>query len=78
MQRKHDTCTVKGCGKASNGKQYCEKHGTAGQRRTLTRELSALIRSDCCTARCVIGAAHDNGEQYCSACKEACCWKTAC
>ena len=77
MQKHHDTCLVSGCGKPSQGKQYCAKHATAAQRRKLTNELSVLIRSDCHGAKCVTGDVHDNGEQYCSQCKQPCCWKAA-
>lgn len=75
MHKKNEYCRVKGCGKASHGKQYCVQHMTAGQRRSLPRELTALIRSDCCSATCVAGKTHDNGEQYCTKCHQACCWK---
>ena len=76
MQKRHDVCLVGGCGKASHGKQYCVRHMNVGQRRTLTTELSAVIRSDCCSAKCVRGKPHENGEQYCTKCEEPCCWKT--
>jgi hypothetical protein len=48
---------------------------TPGQRRKLTPELSALIRSDCCKATCVVGEVHGNGEQYCTKCKQPCIWR---
>lgn len=77
MQKRRETCLVGGCGKASHGKQYCEKHLNVAQRRKLTTERSALIRSDCHNVKCVAGVAHEYGEQYCSQCKEPCRWKAA-
>src|SRR3990167_6709986 len=68
MQKHREICAIGACGQPSRGKQYCAKHMTAAQRRTLTSELSGLIRSDCCSAKCVIGKVHDNGEQYCEKC----------
>lgn len=76
IQKHREICLVAGCGKPTKGRQYCEKHASPAQRRTLTAALSALIRSECCDAKCVKGEAHDNGEQYCAKCKHACCWKT--
>lgn len=75
IQKKYDICLVKGCGTDSQGKQYCEKHMSVVQRRKLTHEMSSLIRSSCCDAKCMIGKVHDNGEQYCKKCKQPCCWK---
>ncbi|PIR53545.1 hypothetical protein COU76_00685 [Candidatus Peregrinibacteria bacterium CG10_big_fil_rev_8_21_14_0_10_49_10] len=77
IQKKHEFCTVKGCGKATKGKQYCDKHLSLDERRKLSNQLQSHIRSDCCSAQCVSGKAHENGEQYCKSCKEACCWKKA-
>jgi len=78
MQKKHDTCTMKNCGQASDGKQYCPQHASLGSRRKLSGDMMAHIRSACCTVKCVSGKAHENGEQYCTKCKEPCCWKTVC
>jgi len=66
---------MKGCGKASHGKQYCAHHMNIAVRRQLPGELRAAIRSDCCNAKCVSGKPHENGEQYCTKCKQPCCWK---
>ncbi len=74
--KKHELCPVKGCGKITNGKPYCPKHVTLGQRRKLSSDLALLIRSHCCNARCVSGEEHDIGEQYCTKCKQPCVWKT--
>lgn len=74
MYKHQANCLVKGCGKASHGKPYCSNHFTVSQRRKLNSELSALIRSSCCRAACKTGAPHENGEQYCTKCDEACCW----
>ena len=77
MQKQHEFCLVNGCGKVSQGKQYCAKHMNVGERRKLTTSKSAQIRSDCCSAKCEAGVVHDNGEQYCTKCKHPCCWKAA-
>ena len=75
IQKKYGVCLMKGCGKDSNKKQYCEKHLSVDLRRKLPKELHARIRSHCCSAKCISGEAHENGEQYCAKCKEPCCWK---
>ena len=75
IPKKHEFCTVKGCGKETHGKQYCVAHMNVAVRRQLPQELRAIIRSACCSAKCVSGKAHDNGEQYCVGCKEPCCWR---
>ena len=75
IQKKHESCPVKGCGKPSKGKPYCPEHMTVEKRRKLNSDLSAIIRSHCHDAKCFSGAPHDTGEQYCSKCKEPCCWK---
>jgi hypothetical protein len=75
IYKRRDICLVKGCGKSSNGRSYCNAHMDVSARRALTKDLSALIRSDCCDAACFKGEVHDNGEQYCSKCKQPCCWK---
>jgi len=76
IQKKYAVCLVKECGKDSYGRQYCEKHTSVDLRRRLPNTLRAHIRSHCCSAKCVSGKAHENGEQYCAKCKEPCCWKT--
>ncbi len=76
IQKKYAVCLVKECGKDSYGRQYCEKHTSVDLRRKLPNTLRAHIRSHCCSAKCVSGKAHENGEQYCAKCKEPCCWKT--
>ncbi len=76
MQKHYETCLVAGCGKATQGKQYCSKHASPNQRRSLSTDLRALIRSECCDAKCTIGEVHEYGEQYCTKCKQPCCWKT--
>lgn len=76
--RPHTTeCPIGQCGKATGGKPYCPKHMDVKERRSLSASLRGLIRSDCCEAPCLAGKVHDNGEQYCTKCKEPCCWKTA-
>lgn len=77
MQKRHEICVVGECGKASHGKQYCDKHANVAQRRKLTSTQSAVIRSDCHRAACMPGKAHEYGEQYCTRCLEPCCWKAA-
>jgi hypothetical protein len=76
MQKHRVVCLVKDCGKPSMGKQYCSKHLAVSERRKLPTEMRALIRSACCEAKCISGAGHDNGEQYCAQCKLPCLWKT--
>ncbi|MDD3896554.1 MAG: hypothetical protein PHU04_01755 [Candidatus Peribacteraceae bacterium] len=77
IPKKHEFCTVKGCGKATNGRQYCEKHLSVESRRKLSQAQQTSIRSACCNARCTSGKAHESGEQYCSKCKQPCYWKPA-
>ncbi|MEK7591038.1 MAG: hypothetical protein AAB489_02415 [Patescibacteria group bacterium] len=48
---------------------------TLAGRRKLSETLSILIRSHCHNAKCVSGEAHESGEQYCTECREPCCWK---
>lgn len=74
IQKTYDMCLVKGCGKATDGKPYCSAHFTPTQRRKLTQEVTATIRSSCCNAKCVSGEPHEHGEQYCTKCKEPCIW----
>lgn len=74
MHQKSLICHIKGCGKATKGRSYCEEHGTPDKRRTLSGDLSKLIRSACCKAECKVGDAHEYGEQYCKECGVACCW----
>jgi len=77
IPKKREFCAVKGCIKATNGRQYCEKHLSVDERRKLSQEQQTCIRSDCCSALCITGEVHENGEQYCTKCKQACCWKPA-
>lgn len=66
---------MKGCGKATHGKPYCLKHATIALRRVVPDAARANMRSGCCDAKCVSGVAHDDGEQYCTKCKQPCHWK---
>ena len=75
IPKKYEFCTMKGCKKATNGRQYCETHLSVEARRKLSQKQQTCIRSACHNAKCFNGAAHENGEQYCSKCKKACCWK---
>ena len=70
-------CTVDGCGRQTHGKAYCSTHLKAGKRPlvVLSKEVRAFMRSDCCGVVCIMGKRHDYGEQYCSECEAACCWK---
>ncbi|MBU0458642.1 hypothetical protein KJ652_04170 [Patescibacteria group bacterium] len=67
---------MKGCEKATNGRQYCEKHLSLDERRKISKKQQTNIRSGCCGAKCMTGEVHENGEQYCTKCNKACCWKT--
>lgn len=49
-------------------------HTTLAERRKLPDALRATIRSICCGAKCVSGLPHESGEQYCTKCKQPCCW----
>lgn len=77
MHKNHENCPIKGCGKKTNGKPYCPQHATVTQRRVMPGNMQLQIRSSCCDAKCIKGAAHDSGEQYCTKCKEPCHWKAA-
>jgi hypothetical protein len=77
MPRNHINCPVDGCGKATHGRPYCDKHIDVSQRRALSAARGARIRSACCAAACKPGKAHDNGEQYCTKCGEACTWRSS-
>jgi len=68
---------MKGCNKATKGKEYCEKHLSIDERRKMTDKQQAGIQSGCCKAKCTIGEVHENGEQYCTKCKKPCCWLKA-
>ncbi len=74
-QKNHEYCPASGCGKPTKGKPYCPQHMSLSARRKLPEGLHANIRSGCCDAKCVIGEAHDSGEQYCTECKQPCNWK---
>jgi len=76
IPKKYEFCTVKDCGKETNGRQYCEKHQSVDARRKVSQKQRAFIRSDCCDAKCISGKVHENGEQYCTKCKLPCCWRT--
>ena len=73
--KQREVCHYAGCDKPSNGKSYCAKHMNLSQRRKLPAEVTAIIRSGCCDAKCVAGEQHDMGEQYCTKCKQPCAWK---
>lgn len=76
-QKNRTHCPIKECGKPTKGKPYCPQHMAIGERRKLPGQMRANIRSGCCEAKCISGAAHDSGEQYCTKCKEPCNWKAA-
>ncbi|MEK7563874.1 MAG: hypothetical protein AAB544_05800 [Patescibacteria group bacterium] len=76
MQKKHEICLVRGCGKPTSGRQHCAAHGTPEQRRKLSTAIQKTIRSACCSEECFSGEGHENGEQYCAKCKEPCGWKS--
>jgi hypothetical protein len=75
IKKSRGICLVADCGKVCDGRQYCKEHATPEQRRAIKSHLRTLIVSDCCEAACTKGEGHDYGEQYCSKCKLACCWK---
>jgi len=53
IHKKYEICTVKDCGKATNGRQYCDKHISVDARRKLSDKQQIVIRSLCCGAKCV-------------------------
>ena len=75
MYKPRVVCPIKDCGQPSNGKPYCKLHMALGERRKVSKELSMIIRSACCSAKCETGAAHEDGMQYCTKCKQPCIWK---
>lgn len=72
-------CTAEGCGhKPARGKRLCIQHlNELKEKQKMTPAMQMLIRSNCCSAGCVIGVKHEYGEQYCKKCKEGCVWKLA-
>jgi len=67
---------MKDCNNATSNRQYCDKHASAADRRKMSGNKQAKILSGCCNAKCKTGKVHEMGEQYCTKCKEPCCWKS--
>ncbi len=74
MPQKHVNGPVRKGGYGAHGGRRYASQMTLAERRKLPDALRSTIRSICCEAKCVSGSPHENGEQYCTACKEACCW----
>jgi|GEM_PF-3126911 len=73
------TCTTEGCNhKQARGKQLCWRHlKELRSNQVVTKEMQALMRSNCCNTGCVVGEKHEYGVQYCKRCEAACVWKIA-
>ena len=73
----YKACLVDGCTGRTYGKAYCRKHIKLKAKSVVyTVAQRAQMRSSCCNASCMEEKSHEYGKQYCTKCKQPCCWHT--